>query len=136
MPSHQLREEKRRALVELAEGWGRIAAGEAYGPDGPGLDVDLAGLEEIAVQMQQALLKGFCEATTQQQGGRLPQTLACPQCGAECEVEPREGKRPPDRKGRSRSMQLRGGAFELVEPRCYCRSCRRSFFPSADGAAD
>jgi hypothetical protein len=136
MPSHQLKEGKRRELVELAEGWGRIAAGEAYGPDGPGLDVDLAGLEEIAVEMQRALLKGFCEVATQRQARRLPEIQPCPQCGAECQVEQPVGHSPLDGKERSRPMQLRGGAFDLAEPRCYCRSCRRSFFPSADGVAD
>ncbi len=138
MPSHQLTDEKRRELFELAEGWGRIAAGEAYGPDGPGLDVDLAGLEDVAVEMQQALLRGFCEATTRQQAGRLPETQPCPKCGAECDVESphSQGARAPNGRDRSRSMQLRGGAFPLAEPRCYCRSCRRSFFPSADSTAD
>jgi hypothetical protein len=33
-------------------------------------------------------------------------------------------------------MRLRRGAFDLAEPRCSCRTCRRSFFPSADGPAD
>ena len=100
MPSHRLTEEKRRELVEFALGYGKILAGEAYGPSGPGLDVDLAGLEEIAVQMQQALLKGFCEATTTQQAGRLPAVQACPACGRECPVE------SPEEIDTSRPMQL------------------------------
>jgi hypothetical protein len=130
MPSDRLTEEKRRELVEFALGYGKILAREAYGPQGPGLDVDLAGLEAIAVQMQQALLKGFCEATTTGQAGRLPQAQPCPDCGRECPVE------SPEENDTSRPMQLRGGSFELAEPRCYCRSCRRSFFPSAGGFAD
>lgn len=129
MPSHRLTDEKRRDLVEFAKGWGRIAADNAYGPEGPGLDVDLAGLEEIAVELQQALLDGFCEATTQRQAGRLPETLPCPDCGRECPAK------PPDETKAPRSMNLRGGSFELAEPRCYCRSCRRSFFPSANRVA-
>lgn len=51
MPSHLLTDEKRRDLVEFSKGWGKIAAENAYGPEGPGLDVDLAGLEEIAVEL-------------------------------------------------------------------------------------
>jgi hypothetical protein len=130
MPSHRLTDEKRRDLVEFAKGWGKIAADNAYGPEGPGLDVDLAGLEEIAVELQQALLSGFCEATTQRQAGRLKETLPCPDCGRECPLQ------PPDEAKAPRSMTLRGGEFELAEPRGYCRSCRRSFFPSAARAAD
>jgi hypothetical protein len=130
MPSHRLTEEKRRELVEFASGYGKILAGEAYGPSGPGLDVDLAGLEEIVVALQEALLKGFCEAATTGQASQLPTVQACPECGVECPVELPEGN------DTSRPMQLRGGSFELAEPRCYCRSCRRSFFPSAAGSAD
>lgn len=140
MPSHRLTDEKSRELIEIAERWGEIAADQAYGPEGPGLDVDLAGLEEIAVTLQQALLKGFCAATTRRQAERLPETLPCPECGQECVVEqPEEQSGGPERPGGKRSsrlMRLRGGPFELAEPRCYCRSCRRSFFPSADGAED
>ena len=86
MPSHGLTDEKRRHLVEFAKVWGEMTAEKAYGPEGPGLDVDLAGLEEIAVELQHALLIGFCEVTTRQQAGRLPETLSCPDCGRECAV--------------------------------------------------
>jgi hypothetical protein len=130
MPSHRLSEEKRRELVEFAKGWGKIAAAEAYGPEGPGLDVDLAGLEEIAVELQQGLLSGFCEETTQRQGDRLTETLPCPNCGQEC------SPRPPDMRKGPRHMTLRGGSFKLVEPRYMCKACRQSFFPSADRTAD
>lgn len=49
MASHRLTEEKRQELREFALGYGKILAREAYGPE---------GLEEIAVEVQQALLKG------------------------------------------------------------------------------
>lgn len=130
MASHRLTEEKRQELREFALGYGKILAREAYGPEGPGFDVDLAGLEEIADEVQQALLKGFCETTTAGQAGQLPSVQPCPGCGRECPVE------SPEEIDTSRPMRLRGGSFELAEPRCYCRSCRRSFFPSAAGFAD
>lgn len=87
MSSRQLTDGKKRELAELVEGWGKIAAERVYGIEGPGLDVDLAALEEVAVEMQQAVLRGFCEATTQRQSQGLP----CPECGRECEVEPLDG---------------------------------------------
>jgi hypothetical protein len=95
MPSHRLTDEKRRDLVEFAKGWGKIAADNAYGPEGPGLDVDLAGLEEIAVELQQALLSGFCEATTQRQAGRLKETLPCPRIAAGSAPSSRRMRRRP-----------------------------------------
>jgi hypothetical protein len=133
MPSHRLKDEEVRELSALVQGWGKMLAEQAYGAEGPGLDVDLAGMEELAVTMQQALLKGLCEELTRRQAERLPETQPCPDCGRECPVE-----RPDERrggKGSSRPMRLRGGCFELEEPWCYCRHCRRSFFPSADGSA-
>lgn len=130
MVAHRLSEDKRRELIDFALGYGKILAGEAYGLQGPGLDVDLAGLEDIVTQLQQALLKGFCETVTTRQAQRVAEVLPCPTCGQECAVE------RPKQNDTSRAMQLRGGMFELAEPKCYCRSCRRSFFPAADGAAD
>ena len=45
-------------------------AGEAYGPDGPGLDVDWAGMEELATMMQQVLRNGLCGEFTQRRPDR------------------------------------------------------------------
>lgn len=145
MPSHRLKDEKLQELTGLVQGWGKLLADEAYGPEGPGLDVDLTGMEELATTMQQALLVGLCEELTQRQVERLPATQPCPGCGAECEVDPLDepsvelSDEPPDDSSGAaepRQMRLRGGTFGLKEPRCFCRRCRRSFFPSANRAAD
>jgi hypothetical protein len=135
MPSPRLKDEKVQQLAAVAQAYGKMLADQAYGPEGPGLDVDLATMEDLAVTMQEALLKGMCEQLTRQQAARVPASQPCPTCGGECEVEPPPPD-DPDRKDSSRRMQTRGGAFDLAEPRCYCRSCRRSFFPSADGLED
>lgn len=126
MPSAELNDERIRELAAWAERYGRILADEAYGPEGPGLDVDLTTMESLAVTMQQSLLKGMCEQLTERQAERLPDVQPCPDCGAECRLEPAEPdpEAPPDKKPSSRPLQTRGGAFELVEPRYYCRSCR------------
>lgn len=132
MPSSRVKDERVRELAAVAEGYGKILAGEAYGPEGPGLDVDLATMEDLAVSMQEALLKGMCEALTRRQANQLPETQPCPECGSECAVEQPD----PASDAQWRPLRLRGGSFQLAEPRCYCRPCRRSFFPSADGAED
>lgn len=134
MPSHQLKDEKIRELTDVVEGWGRILAEQAYGPQGPGLDVDLAGMEDLGVAMQHALIKGLCEELTQRQAEGLPKSQPCPNCGRECQAESPEKTPKPETS--QRTIQLRHGTFELSEPRFVCRSCNRSFFPSADPFAD
>jgi hypothetical protein len=106
MPSAQLKEEKVQELAALVQGWGKILAGEAYGPEGPGWDVDLATLEALAVTMPQALRQGLCEELTQRQAERLPPAQPGPTCGGECQVQ------PPDDAPQTRRLQLRGGGFE------------------------
>jgi len=127
---------QRQQLVETVMGWGQALAERAYGPQGPGLDVDLAAMEDVAVEMQRALLKGFCEKATRQQAARLPAHQPCPTCSAECHPAPPariEASGPPGEAGRP--IQTRGGPFQLQEPQYYCPACRRAFFPSALGAA-
>ena len=128
MAAHQLSQEQQTELLELAKRWGIIAADEAYGERGPGLDVDLAGLEQIATLLQRGILQGFCEQATQKQANCLSETIPCPQCGQECQVQI-----PPEPQ---RTMTLTGGDFELAEPNGHCRTCRRSFFPSPHGTQD
>jgi hypothetical protein len=136
MPSTQLKDAKVQEILALAEGYGKILADTAYGPEGPGLDVDFTTMETLGVAVQQSLFKGMCERLTKRQADRLPDAQPCPDCGAECVVERTEPDAPPDESPPSRPFQARGGTFELTEPQCFCRSCRRSFFPSAGGAAD
>ena len=48
MAARELSRKKIEEIREIARGWGRLLAREAY-PDGPGLHVSLAEMEEIAV---------------------------------------------------------------------------------------
>jgi hypothetical protein len=67
MASKEAQERKLKEIQEVAEGWGRMIAREAF-PDGPGLDVTLADMEEYAVAASQALVKGAVESMTTTQG--------------------------------------------------------------------
>jgi hypothetical protein len=136
MPSNQLKDGKLTELVQMVRGWGRLAARQAYGPEGPSLDLDLAGMEKLATELQGALLEGLCEELTQGQAERLPETQPCPDCGCECEVQSADTSRKAGKPVEHRRMQLRGGGFTLKEPWCHCKPCRRHFFPDAPGAAD
>ena len=102
MPSQGLKDDRVRELAVLAEGYGKLLAGEAYGPQGPGLDVDLATMEDLAVAMQEGLLKGLCETLTQRQAERLAERQPCPVCGRECRVE------QPDEHGAAEKRTRRG----------------------------
>lgn len=117
-------ERKRRELEELAQGWGKLLAREAF-PDGVGLDVDLFAMEEIAVTAAKSLVRGAVETMTDDQVQTLGAEQPCPDCGQRCRLD-----------RRSRPIQVRGGPADLVEPVAHCSTCRRDFFPSTSGAQD
>ena len=124
MSGKELSEEKRKEIEEIAAGWGRLLAREAF-PDGPGLGVSLADMEEIAAVATQAVVRGAIGTMAEEQARSLDQQQACPGCGKLCEVS-----RKP------RTVAVRGGSAELHEPVGHCSTCRRDFFPSAPSVAD
>ena len=67
MASRTLSDEKLAGLKELAHGWAKIIAEAAYGEDGPGLDVDLATMDDIAFEVGRALSAGTCVELTRRQ---------------------------------------------------------------------
>ena len=77
MASKEARERKLKEIREIAEGWGKIIAREAF-PEGLGLDVTLADMEEIAAAASQALVKGAVEEMTGEQGKQLGTEAAVP----------------------------------------------------------
>jgi hypothetical protein len=117
-------ERKRREIEELARGWGKLLAREAF-PEGVGLEVDLFAMEEIAVTAAKHLVRGAIETMTADQSETLGAQCACPECGKLCQLD-----------RRSRPIQVRGGPAELNEPVAHCSTCRRDFFPSTSGAQD
>ena len=124
MASKEARERRLKEIQEIAVGWGEIIAREAF-PDGPGLDVTLADMEEIAAAASQALVRGAVQTMTSSQGERFGNEAACPSCGRMCALE--RAFRP---------MVVRGGDATLSEPVGHCPACRRDFFPAAAGVED
>lgn len=125
MATRELSEKDLADIRRLAEGWGKIVARRAFGEQGPGLDVDLTRMEDLAVAAAAALTKGILEAATSQQARRLAAEQSCPACGTACPVQQEKNLR---------SIAVRGGAFEHREPVGHCPRCRRSFFPAAAAA--
>lgn len=124
MAGRRLSKEDLAAIQECAKNWGKIVASRAFGPDGPGLDVDLAAMEEVAVAAARGLTQATVEQLLGQQAQRLPEQPACPTCGRLCPIT-----------HETRELLIRGGAIEHREPVCHCPTCRRDFFPSASGVA-
>jgi hypothetical protein len=124
MASMKLSDAKLRELKELAAGWGKLLAQEAF-PQKPGLHVTLADMEEIAAAASKAMVGGAVETMAEEQAESLGKQQPCPTCGKLCEVH-----REP------RSVAVRGGTAELAEPVARCSTCRRDFFPSASGIGD
>jgi hypothetical protein len=118
MTSKEARERKLKEIQEVAEGWGKMIAREAF-PNGPGLDVTLADMEEYAVAASRALVKGAVESMTATQGEQFGEEAPCPTCGRVCLL-----------KKKSRPVAVRGGNANLDEPVGHCPTCRRDFFPS------
>ncbi len=123
MATRKFTQEELQAVGRLAKQWGKIVVRQGFGAQGPGLDVDLTQMEEIAHAAVQGLAAGVLEEATARQAEKLGETQLCPQCQEPCRVEREE-----------RPIQAKGGAFQLCEPKCYCRTCRRAFFPSASVA--
>jgi hypothetical protein len=125
MGSRKLTPEDLAAIASVAKSWGKVVVRRAFGEAGPGLDVDLAQMEEVAVAAARGLTAGALEAATQQQAQLLGTEQPCPACGHLCGVRPEE-----------RPVVVRGGVFQHQEPVCYCPTCRRAFFPSAATSED
>ena len=110
-------------IREVARQWGKIIVRQAFGEAGPGLDVDLDQMEEVATAAVQGLAAGTLAAATGQQAAALGAEQACPACGKVCCLT-----REP------RTIQGLEGPFKQDEPVCYCPTCRRDFFPSASAS--
>ena len=90
MATHKRTSEDLRRIQELAHGWGKIIVQRHWGENGPGLDVDLAQMEDVAMAAVQALLAGTLEAATQQQAVQLGSEHACPECKHLCPLRHKE----------------------------------------------
>lgn len=80
-----------------------------------------SALEGAAVEVGDAVTR---EVLEQELAACEEPDTHCPSCGT-------AGLRKGERR---RSIQTRRGRVEVAEVECYCRRCRRSFFPSVQGA--
>jgi hypothetical protein len=102
----------------------RLAGDEKEKLQAAGTFVDLERLTvEIGDELTRQLTSSILSSRAQK-GARQP-LHACPDCKKECSIEDLD------------PIILKGmrGEIEYTEPRCFCSSCRRSFFPGGQSAA-
>jgi hypothetical protein len=109
-------------LRVLAAEWGKIVSKRAFGDDGPGLDVDIDTMEQIATAAAHGLTEGALQQMLQQQAQKVPEQAPCPACGRRCPTQPH-----------TRSLTAAGATVQQVERIAHCPTCRRDFFPPAHG---
>lgn len=102
----------------FAAQWGKIVARRVFGEDGPGLDVDFATMEQIALAAATGVTEGTLQTLLEQQAETLGQQQPCPDCGRPCALHREE-----------RTLQVQGTPLQQSEPVCHCPDCRRDFFP-------
>jgi hypothetical protein len=125
MATSQLTPQDLQKIRDLAAQWGKIVARRAFGDTGPGLEVDLLTLEQVADAAARGLTEGTLATLLDQQAQALPPAQPCPDCGQLCPVAHED--RPLACGG--------GGTLTYREPLCHCPACRRDFFPAAAGLA-
>jgi hypothetical protein len=118
MPRRKLSAQDLQEIRDLACRWGKIVACHAFGEEGPGTDVDLDAMEQVAVAAAAGLTEGTLSTLMEQQAHRLGSEQPCPDCGRLCTV--RRENRP---------LSVRTGPLIQREPICHCPDCRRDFFP-------
>ena len=124
MPRRTFTPEELQELRDLAARWGKIVARRAFGDGGPGLDVDLDAMEQIARAAASGLTEGTLQTLLEQQADALGEQQPCPACGRPCAVLREQ-----------RPLQVQGAQLQQSEPVCHCPDCRRDFFPPTTGPA-
>jgi hypothetical protein len=122
-------------LQHLIQGVAKNFVERVYGPQGMPWGTQFTELEEIAVQIGQAVSRAMCNQALQQQALQqqaLQQQAheatpsVCPDCGQAGQPAVPE----------PRLLTTRAGETHWQEPQHYCRHCRRSFFPSVEEPGD
>jgi hypothetical protein len=96
-------------ITELARRWGKIIVREQWGEDGPGFDVDLDQMEQVALAAVRGLLAGTLETATQNQARTLGEQHPCPDCNRRCPLVTED-----------RTVTTGEGSFEHHKPKAHC----------------
>ena len=118
MARRKLSPQDLQEIRDLASRWGKIVARHAFGEAGPGTDVDLDAMEQVARAAAAGLTEGTLGTLMEQQAQLLGSEQPCPGCGRLCRVDRAD-----------RPLTVHGIELKQNEPICHCPDCRRDFFP-------
>lgn len=112
-------------LIGLVRLLGKNLSYQAFGEQGPDLQMTLSDMEQCLRPLVEAMAGGFLSASTSEQAHRMFDIQPCPTCGRECSQTLRD-----------RTILSEYGPFTWPEPTYHCEHCERSFFPSAARVED
>ena len=118
MARRKLSPQDLQEIRELASRWGKIVARHAFGEAGPGIDVDLDAMEQVARAAAAGLTEGTLGTLLEQQAHLLGTEQPCPACGRLCRIDRAD-----------RPLSVHGAQLTQSEPIGHCPDCRRDFFP-------
>jgi hypothetical protein len=115
-------------LDNLLQGVAKQLIHRVYGPEGMPWWTKFADLEELAVQLGQAVSESMIDQALVRQASAVPiESNTCGVCGTP--LEPSGGTEP-------RAVATQVGTARWEEPKRYCPRCRAAFFPPIPGAGD
>jgi hypothetical protein len=112
----------------LIQGVAKYFLEKVYGPDGMPWGTRFSDLEELSVQIGQAMSRSMIDQALARQAQSAPsEAETCSGCGGG--VESLEDVEP-------RAVLTRVGTASWDEPKRYCPKCRAAFFPSDPSAGN
>lgn len=112
-------------LENLLQGVAKQLIHRVYGPEGMPWGTKFADLEELAVQLGQAVSGNMIDQALARQAAAVPgEADSCHSCGTPLDTA--GGTEP-------RAVATQVGTARWEEPKRYCPKCRAAFFPSIPG---
>ena len=112
----------------LIQGVAKHFLQKVFGPEGLPWGTKFSDLEELSVQIGQAISRTLMDQALAGQAQAVPATAeGCGVCGTPVQAGP---------PGRPRAVTTTVGTVHWTEPERYCPKCRAAFFPSVPLAGD
>jgi hypothetical protein len=112
----------------LIQGVAKHFLQKLFGPEGLPWGTKFSELEELTVQIGEAISRSMMDQALADQAQAVPATAhACGVCGTSVQSGP---------PGQPRAVTTTVGTVHWIEPQRYCPRCRAAFFPSVPESGD